>query len=86
MLVYFGYPQGHEHQAESAVRAALSLIDATGKIDAGRRGALQLRVGIATGLVVVGDLLSGTPGEPTALGEVPSVAAGLHMRAVPGTV
>jgi class 3 adenylate cyclase/tetratricopeptide (TPR) repeat protein len=86
ILVYFGYPQGQEHQAESAVRGALSLIDATGKIGTGRRGALQLRVGIATGLVVVGDLLSATSAEPTALGAVPSIAAGLLMRAEPGTV
>jgi hypothetical protein len=86
VLVYFGYPEGHEHQAESAVRVALSLIDATGKIDCGRCEALQLHAGIATGLVVVGDLLSGPSGEPTALGEVPSMAAGLLTRAEPGAV
>jgi class 3 adenylate cyclase/tetratricopeptide (TPR) repeat protein len=86
ILVYFGYPQGHEHQAESAVRAALSLIDATGKIDTGRRGTLQLGVGIATGLVVVADFLSAASAEPIALGEAPSIAAGLLMRGEPGTV
>jgi class 3 adenylate cyclase len=52
VLVYFGYPQAHEDDAEQAVRAGLALVDAVGELEA--PGRLQLRIGIATGLVVVG--------------------------------
>jgi len=55
-LAYFGYPQAHEHDAEQAVRAGLALIDRVGRLESGG-GALASRVGIATGLVVVGDLV-----------------------------
>src|ERR1700694_853406 len=55
VLVYFGYPQAHEDDAERAVRAGLELIAAVGSLKT--HAALQTRVGIATGLVVVGDLL-----------------------------
>src|SRR4029434_3641289 len=54
VLVYFGYPQAHEDDAERAVRAGLVLIDAVGHLDV-KSGKLQARVGIATGLVIVGD-------------------------------
>src|SRR6516165_5630736 len=56
VLVYFGYPQAHEDDAERAVRAGLSLIDAVSRLDV-KSARLQARVGIATGLVVVGDLI-----------------------------
>jgi class 3 adenylate cyclase len=57
-LAYFGYPQAHEHDAERAVRAGLALIDAMPKLKTAAAGTtLQVRVGIATGLVVVGDLI-----------------------------
>ena len=56
VLVYFGYPQAHEDDAERAVRAGLGVIDAVGRLDV-RSVKLQARVGIATGLVVVGDLI-----------------------------
>ena len=55
VLVYFGYPHAHEDDAEQAVRAGLALIDAVGELQAPQR--LQVRIGIATGLVVVGDLI-----------------------------
>src|SRR5499427_4427496 len=56
VLVYFGYPRAHEDDAERAVRAGLGVIDAVGRLDV-RSAELQARVGIATGLVVVGDLI-----------------------------
>jgi len=56
VLVYFGYPQAHEDDAERAVRAGLGAIDAVGRLDV-KSARLQARVGIATGLVVVGDLI-----------------------------
>jgi hypothetical protein len=54
VLVYFGYPQAHEYDAEEAVRTGLALVDAVGEIRGPQR--LQIRVGIASGLVVIGDL------------------------------
>jgi class 3 adenylate cyclase len=53
VLAYFGYPQAHEDDAERAVRAGLALVEAMAKLDARERKASQVRVGIATGLVVV---------------------------------
>ena len=57
VLVYFGYPQAHEHDAERAVRAGLALVEAVPKLKTAAGAPLQVRVGIATGLVVVGDLI-----------------------------
>jgi class 3 adenylate cyclase len=64
VLVYFGYPQAHEDDAERAVRAGLELVAAVSNLKT--HTALQTRVGIATGLVVVGDLIGsgGTPDRP----------------------
>ena len=57
VLAYFGYPQAHEDDAEQAVRAALALVDAVASLRTALASAsLQVRVGIATGMVVVGDL------------------------------
>jgi class 3 adenylate cyclase len=56
VLAYFGYPQVQEHDAEQAVRAGLALVDRVGRLESGT-GALASRVGIATGLVIVGDLI-----------------------------
>jgi len=56
VLVYFGYPRAHEDDAERAVRAGLTLVERIGKLDSGS-GPLASRIGIATGLVVVGDLI-----------------------------
>ena len=85
VLVYFGYPQAHEDDAERAVRAGLELI---AEVNALKTGAsLQTRVGIATGLVVVGDLIgSGEAQERGIIGETPNLAARLQGVAEPNTV
>jgi len=83
---YFGYPETHEDAAERAIWAALRLVEATGAIDTGHSGALHARVGIGTGLVLVGDLLGAGAGEPAIVGEAPNLAAGLLAGAAPGTV
>lgn len=85
-LVYFGYPQAHEDDAEQAVRAALALIDAVESI---RNVAetLKIRIGIATGTVVVAELLiDKILVEQEVVGETPNLAARLQARAEPGTV
>jgi class 3 adenylate cyclase len=85
VLVYFGYPQAHEDDAERAVRAGLELIQAIGGLRSG--SPLQTRVGIATGLVVVGDLIgSGEARERGIVGETPNLAARLQGIAEPNMV
>jgi class 3 adenylate cyclase len=85
VLVYFGYPQAHEHDAERAVRAGLELIAAVTGLKT--RAVLQTRVGIATGLVVVGDLIgSGASQEQAIVGETPNLAARLQSIAEPNSV
>ena len=85
VLVYFGYPQAHEDDAERAVRAGLELIQAVGGLKSS--APLQTRVGIATGLVVVGDLIgSGAAQEQAVVGETPNLAARLQGIAEPNTV
>ena len=85
VLVYFGYPQAHEDDAERAVRAGLELVAAVGGLKT--HAALQTRVGIATGLVVVGDLIgSGESQERGIVGETPNLAARLQGIAEPKTV
>jgi class 3 adenylate cyclase len=77
VLIYFGYPEAHEHDAERAVRAGLELIAAVS--DLKTHAPLQTRVGIATGLVVVGDLIrSGASQEEAIVGETPNLAARLQ--------
>jgi len=77
VLVYFGYPQAHEDDADRAVRSALDLVAAVTKLKTNTR--LQTRVGIATGLVVVGDLVgSGEAQERGIVGETPNLAARLQ--------
>ena len=84
-LVYFGYPQAHEDDAERAVRAGLELVAAVSGLKT--HAALQTRVGIATGLVVVGDLIgSGEAQERGIVGETPNLAARLQGVAEPNTV
>src|SRR6516165_10037734 len=86
VLVYFGYPQAHEDDAERAIRAALSATDAIGRLEV-RSTKLQARVGIATGLVVVGDLIGeGSAQEQSVVGETPNLAARLQALAEPETV
>ena len=85
VLVYFGYPEAHEDDAERAVRAGLELITAVTALKISV--SLQTRVGIATGLVVVGDLIgSGKAPESGIVGETPNLAARLQEVAVPNTV
>jgi class 3 adenylate cyclase len=85
VLAYFGYPEAHEDDAERAVRAGLELIHAVGGLKL--RAPLQTRVGIATGLVVVGDLIgSGASQEQTVVGETPNLAARLQGIAEPNAV
>ena len=85
VLVYFGYPQAHEDDPERAVRAALELVEAVSALKAAV--SLQTRVGIATGLVVVGDLIgSGESQERGIVGDTPNVAARLQGIAEPNTV
>jgi predicted ATPase/class 3 adenylate cyclase len=86
ILAYFGYPQAHEHDAEQAVRAGLALVDRVGRLMSGA-AALASRVGIATGLVVVGDLIgSGEVQERGVVGETPNLAARLQEMAPPNAV
>ena len=85
VLVYFGYPQAHEDDPERAVRAGLELIQAVGGLKSSVP--MQTRVGIATGLVVVGDLIgSGSAQEQAVVGETPNLAARLQGVAEPNTV
>jgi class 3 adenylate cyclase/predicted ATPase len=85
VLVYFGYPQAHEDDVERAVRAGLELIAAVTGLKTG--ASLQTRVGIATGLVVVGDLIgSGDTQERGIVGETPNLAARLQGVAEPNMV
>ena len=90
LLVYFGYPQAHEDDPQRAVRTGLGIIEAIGALhtrleqDKGIR--LAVRLGIHTGLVVVGDMGSQGRQEQLALGETPNVAARLQAIARPNTV
>jgi class 3 adenylate cyclase/predicted ATPase len=90
LLVYFGYPQAHEDDAPRAVRAGLGMVEAIGQLNTqlgrGRGVLLAVRLGIHTGLVVVGDVGSGTRHEQLALGETPNVAARLQGIATPNTL
>jgi class 3 adenylate cyclase/tetratricopeptide (TPR) repeat protein len=87
VLAYFGYPQAHEDDAERAVRAGLGLITAVTKLDVGAETTLRVRVGIATGLVVVGDLIgAGASRQHEVVGETPNLAARLQALAEPDTV
>src|SRR5262249_26744813 len=86
VLIYFGYPRAHEDDAERAVRTGLGLTDAVGRLDV-KSIELQARVGIATGLVVVGDLIGeGSAQEQSVVGETPNLAARLQALAEPGAV
>ena len=85
VLIYFGYPHAHEDDAERAVRAGLELIAAVAGLKT--RASLQTRVGIGTGVVVVGDLIgSGEAQERGIVGETPNFAARLQGIAEPNTV
>jgi class 3 adenylate cyclase len=85
VLAYFGWPRAHEDAAERAVRAALAIEEAVAGLDAPEQ--LKARIGIATGLVVVGDLIGeGAAREETVVGETPNLAARLQALAEPGHI
>ena len=85
ILAYFGYPQAHEEDAEQAVRAGLEIARAVGRLALAQR--LEVRLGIATGLVVVGDLLgAGAAQEQSVVGETPNLAARLQALAGPNGI
>jgi class 3 adenylate cyclase/predicted ATPase len=87
VLAYFGWPKAHEDDAERAVRAGLALVEAVGHLATPARGPLTARIGIATGMVVVGDLIGeGAAQEQTVVGETPNLAARLQALAEPGSI
>jgi class 3 adenylate cyclase len=90
LLVYFGYPQAHEDDAQRAVRAGLGMVEAIGQLNTRltrERGvSLAVRLGIHTGQVVVGEIGGGAKPEQLALGETPNLAARLQGIAAPNTL
>ena len=87
VLAYFGYPQAHEDDAEQAVRAGLVLVEAVAHLHGESTLRCSFRIGIATGTVVVGDMIGdGTAQEQSVVGETPNLAARLQTLAEPGTV
>jgi predicted ATPase/class 3 adenylate cyclase len=86
-LAYFGYPQAHEDDAERAIRAGLALVSTARAIPAPTNRNVQVRVGIATGLVIVGDVVgTGEAHERGVVGEAPNLAARLQVLAEPDSV
>lgn len=86
MLAYFGHPQANEHDVERAVRAGLSLVEAVSRLDFGSAGPLELRVGVATGPVVVGGFLGNGADRQGIIGEAAQLASSLERVAAPNTV
>ncbi len=88
LLNYFGYPTASEYDAERAIRAGLEIVNAVSRLDTGHGIALQTRVGIASGNVVVGDVVGEGQGsrEETVVGETPNLAARLQGLAPPDSV
>jgi class 3 adenylate cyclase/predicted ATPase len=87
VLAYFGYPRAHEDDAERAVRAGLEIAAAVASLETRGTEQLAVRIGIATGLVVVGDLVGeGSAQEQAVVGETPNLAARLQALAEPGQI
>ncbi len=87
ILVYFGYPQAHEDDAERAIRAGLGIVEAVREPRPEDDLTLQVRIGIATGLVVAGDIIGeGVSEENAVLGDTPNLASRLQALAEPDTV
>src|SRR5262245_9576387 len=87
ILAYFGYPLAHEDDAERTVRAGLDIIAAVARLETRAAEPLAVRIGIATGLVVIGDLSrEGALREHAVVGETPNLAARLQALAEPGTI
>jgi class 3 adenylate cyclase len=86
-LIFFGYPRAHEDDAERATHAAVAIVEAVGTLGRQRDFGLEVRVGIATGLVVVGELISGgSARERGVVGKTPNLAARLQSLATPGGI
>ena len=83
LLVYFGYPVAHEDDASRAVRAALGILKAIQELNPRLPHPLQVRIGIHTGLVVVGEMGGGVKRELLALGVTPNIAARVQGIAAP---
>ena len=87
VLAYFGFPRAHEEDAERAVRAGLDIAAVVAKLETRANEKLEVRIGIATGIVVVGDLVGqGSAQEQAVVGETPNLAARLQALAEPGAV
>ena len=87
ILAYFGWPIAHEDEAERAVRAGLAMIEAVARLHAPASQSLAVRVGVATGLVIVGDLIGeGWAREEAVVGQTPNFAKRLQSLAEPGTL
>src|SRR5262245_274329 len=87
ILAYFGYPRAHEDDAERTVRAGLEIIGAVARLETPAAEPLAVRIGLATGLVLVGDLSGeGALWEHAVVGDTPNVAARLQTLAEPGTI
>src|SRR6266496_1189718 len=87
ILAYFGYPLAHEDDAERTVRAGLDIIAAVARLETRAAEPLAVRIGIATGVVVIGDLSrEGALREHAVVGETPNLAARLQALAEPGTI
>jgi class 3 adenylate cyclase len=87
ILAYFGFPRAHEDDAERAIRAGLDIVATVGRLRTPSDEPLQVRLGIATGLVVVGDLIGeGSSQEQAVVGDTPNLAARLQALAEPDTI
>jgi class 3 adenylate cyclase len=87
VLAYFGFPRAHGEDAERAVRAGLDIAAVVATLDTRAKETLKVRIGIATGIVVVGDLVGqGSAQEQAVVGDTPNLAARLQGRAEPGSV
>jgi len=87
LLVYFGYPSASENDAERAIRTGLHILEEITALNVGGDEILRVRIGIATGLVVAGDIIGeGASEEHAVLGETPNLAARFQALAEPGTV
>ena len=87
ILIYFGYPRAHEDDAERAVRASLDIVQSVSRLTVSGDMQLQVRIGITTGLVVVGELIgSGVSQEVAAIGDAPNIAARLQSMAQPDSI
>ena len=87
VLAYFGFPRAHEDDAERAARAGLDIVAVVAKLETAANDKLRVRVGIAAGIVVVGDLLGqGSAQEQAVVGDAPNLAARLQGLAEPGSI